>query len=44
MDYPTSRQLSAAEYSHISARLIRRAILVLGFTVALILALLFKAV
>jgi hypothetical protein len=40
MNYPTSRQLSAVEYRHLSARLLRRAAVVLGFVVALVLALL----
>jgi hypothetical protein len=40
MSYLTSRQLSAVEYSHLSARLLKRAAAVLGFTLAVILALL----
>jgi hypothetical protein len=44
MNYPDRRELSAAEYSHLSARLIRRAVLVLGFSVAMLLALLLHVV
>jgi hypothetical protein len=44
MNQPYRRELSPAEYSHLSARLIRRAVLVLGFSMALILALLFHVV
>jgi hypothetical protein len=43
MNYPSSRVLSATEYSYLSAKLIRRAALVLGFSVALIFALLLSA-
>jgi hypothetical protein len=43
MNYPSSRALSATEYRYLSARLIRRAVLVLGFSLALIIALLFNA-
>jgi hypothetical protein len=40
MNYPSSRTLSATEYRYFSARLIRRAVVVLGFSLALIIALL----
>ena len=43
MTYYSLRELSASEYSYYSARLLRRAILVLGFGLALILAVLMHA-
>jgi hypothetical protein len=43
MDYIYSDRLTAREYSHRSSKLIRRAVLVFGFALALLLAILFGA-
>jgi hypothetical protein len=43
MSYPYIRNLSPSEYSYRSAKLLRRAVIVLGFVLALILTFLIGA-
>jgi hypothetical protein len=42
MSYPSSRELSPADYSRLSKKLVRRAVAVIAFLLALALAYLFR--